>query len=482
VQEDTGGFMHSRNIRNTVLIISAVFLLFSCEKSGTGSRAALSFSDDTVYFDTVFATVGSTTRELRVRNTQNGKIIIDEISLAGGANSMFRLNIDGEPAVSKTNVEIEAGDSVFVFVDVFVDPSNSNSPVAVTDSILFRVSGELMKVYLLAWGQDIVLIQNSVIGSAIWNKERPYVIYGNVIVDTLETLNVEEGSRIYFHKNASLTMAGNIIASGSTQSPVLMASDRTEKIYEEVPGMWSGLFFLNTSNGNRINNTIIRNSVNGLHVGEAASSNSVPDLKLFNSKIYHSTITALAVIKGNIEAVNSVFSHCGKYCISIRAGGSYSFVQCTIFNIWDWGYRLTPSLFVSEKPVMAGGTARELYLDIDNSSIYGDLISEIEIEGGSKSLKGNYFFDHCLIRLDTITCGFWNREWFPGVIVNKDPKFIDHFSWDFRPDTLSPLIDRGDPQYLVEFPVDIRGASRLTDGFPDIGAYERIPGEMKKNN
>jgi hypothetical protein len=482
VPEDTGGYMHFKNIWYTALIISAVCLLFSCEKSGSDSRPPLSFSADTIYFDTVFATTGSVTKELRVKNSLSEKLTIDEISLAGGINSQFRLNIDGEPAVSVTNVELERGDSVYIFVDVFVDPANIDSPVAITDSIMFRVAGEEMKVQLLAWGQDIFLVEKKIIKSETWGNSRPYVIYGNVTVDTLETLTIEAGARIYFHKNASLTMAGNIIALGTIGSPVLMASDRTEEIYEDVPGMWSGLFILNTSNGNRINNTIIRNSINGIHIGEVSGSGSLPDLKLFNSEIYHSTVSALAIINCNVEAVNSVFSHCGKFCISIRAGGNYSFTHCTVFNIWDWGYRLTPSLYVSEKPVVTGGTTNQLYLDVNNSVIYGDISSEILIIQGSKSLKGNYFFDHCLIKLDTINSGFWNREWFPGVQVNKDPKFIDHFNWDFRPDTLSPLIDKGDPLYMVEFPVDIRGVSRLTDGLPDGGAYERVPGEHKKSN
>jgi hypothetical protein len=474
--------MLSKRIGNTVLIMSMVFLLFSCEKSGNDFRSALSFSDDTVYFDTVFATIGSTTRELRVKNIEKNKIIIEEISLSGGNGSSFRLNIDGEPAIIKKNTELEGGDSLYIFIDVNVDPANSNSPVAVTDSIIFKVDGKEMKVQLLAWGQDIILTGSKTIQSETWNSPKPYVIYGTVTVDTFETLTIGEGTRIYFHKNASITMAGNIIASGTIDSPVLMASDRTEEMYGDIPGQWSGLFFLNTSKGNRISNTVIRNSVNGIHIGEVSVSGSVPDLKLFNTTIYHSTVTGLAAINGNLEAVNSVFSHCGKFCISLRGGGNYSFTHCTVFNLWDYGFRLTPALFVSEKPVVTGGATSQLYLDVNNSVIYGDLVSEIGIVTLSKSFAGNYFFDHCLIKLDTINSGFWSKERFPGVLVNKLPKFIDYLAWDFRPDTLSPLINKGDPQYMIDFPVDIRGASRLTDGQPDAGAYERIPGEHKKSN
>jgi hypothetical protein len=339
-----------------------------------------------------------------------------------------------------------------------------------------------MKVQLLAWGQDINLFETQVIGTETWNSPKPYVIYGNLTLDTLETLTIGEGTRIYFHKNASITLAGNIVISGTLNSPVLMASNRTEDIYEDIPGMWAGIIILNTSKGNRINNTIIRNSINGILIGEAKVSGSVPDLKLFNTTIYHSTVTALAAINCNLQAVNVVFSHCGRYCISIKGGGNYSFTHCTVYNLWDYGFRLTPSLFVSEKPVVTGGTSSQLYLDVNNTVIYGDLVSEIGIVPLTTSLTGNYYFDHCLIKLDTINSAIWSQERFPGASVNINPKFIDYLAWDFRPDTLSPLISKGNPLYLIDFPVDIRGASRLTDGQPDAGAYERIPGEKKNNN
>ena len=100
----------------------------------------------------------------------------------------------------------------------------------------------------------------------------------------------------------------------------------------------------------------------------------------------------------------------------------------------------------------------------------------------SKSFTGNYFFDHCLIKLDTVNSVFWTKDRFPDVQVNKNPKFIDYINWDYRPDTLSPMINKGNPIFLVDFPVDIRGASRISDGLPDAGAYERITGEHKKNN
>ena len=82
--------------KNSLILISLIAFLFSCEKNTPSGTKGLVFSDDTIYFDTVFTTIGSTTRELRVRNSEKHRIRIDEIYLAGGNDSQFRLNIDGE--------------------------------------------------------------------------------------------------------------------------------------------------------------------------------------------------------------------------------------------------------------------------------------------------------------------------------------------------------------------------------------------------
>jgi P pilus assembly chaperone PapD len=44
--------------------------------------------------------VGTVTKSFRVKNPHNQFISIDDISLAGGAASVFRVNVDGIPAFS----------------------------------------------------------------------------------------------------------------------------------------------------------------------------------------------------------------------------------------------------------------------------------------------------------------------------------------------------------------------------------------------
>ncbi|MCQ6473330.1 hypothetical protein, partial [Vibrio parahaemolyticus] len=58
--------------------------------------AQLSFLTDTLTFDTLFVTLGSTTKFFTVRNPYSQALEIDKIFLAGGAASRFRLTIDGD--------------------------------------------------------------------------------------------------------------------------------------------------------------------------------------------------------------------------------------------------------------------------------------------------------------------------------------------------------------------------------------------------
>ncbi|HOK26474.1 MAG TPA: choice-of-anchor Q domain-containing protein [Bacteroidales bacterium] len=468
-----------------LLIITVILALVisSCEKKRIDGPCELEFSNDTIFFDTVFTSTGSATKELRVKNTGKSRLVIDKIYLAGGSKSPFRLNIDGEPALSRNNIEIYSGDSIFIFVDVIIDPLNSDLPVLVTDSIIFETE-KTFRVILHAFGQDVILLKNNhIIRNETWNLQRPYLIYGDILVDTLNTLTIEEGVRILFHKNSSLTVAGNIIVNGTVTNPVLFASDRLEKMYEDVPGQWKGIFFSYLSKGNVLNHTIIRNSTFGIRLGEPDRIvvSETPDIKLNCVNISHSTITDLAVYSGSIEAVNSVFSHAGKYCAYLISGGNYSFIHCTFYNRWEYGIRLTPLLLISPHQSVPKNDAGEMNLYFLNSVVYGDLSSEIQVITDFSSQPVNYCFDHCLIRLDTATSSFWKRDRFIDNIVNRNPRFIDEVTYDFRPDTLSPLINAGNEQVVNTYPNDFRGATRLKDGLPDIGAFERIPGEKKRN-
>ena len=123
--------------------------------SPKADRAPLQFSNDTIVFDTVFTTVGTITKTLKVYNRNDNPITISSIVLAN-ANSrgVYRLNIDGISGTSARDIKIAANDSIFIFVEATINPVDGNLPFLVTDSLLFFTNNKTQDVDLVAYGQN----------------------------------------------------------------------------------------------------------------------------------------------------------------------------------------------------------------------------------------------------------------------------------------------------------------------------------------
>jgi hypothetical protein len=146
----------SKYLLNILTLAVLFFSLFSCEDEGyvNSPDAYLGFSADTIMFDTIFTTIGSTTQNLKIYNPYNENILISRIRVAGGDFSNFRLNINGEMTNETYDIEVPAKDSIFVFVEVTIDPNGQNLPMVVHDSIEFVTNANLQKIQLIAYGQD----------------------------------------------------------------------------------------------------------------------------------------------------------------------------------------------------------------------------------------------------------------------------------------------------------------------------------------
>ncbi|HUW92644.1 MAG TPA: hypothetical protein VMV74_05735, partial [Bacteroidales bacterium] len=84
-------------MRQLIIVILTFLLCLACDPYRNARYGTVTFSCDTVYFDTVFSTIGSVTMEFRAINRNSEPLLIDRIYLGGGSGSPFRLNIDGEP-------------------------------------------------------------------------------------------------------------------------------------------------------------------------------------------------------------------------------------------------------------------------------------------------------------------------------------------------------------------------------------------------
>ena len=458
-------------MRQLILSLLIAAVLLGCDPLANPVSGPVSFSSDTVSFDTVFSAVGSVTMEFRAINRGNDPLLIDRIYLGGGTSSPFRLNINGVPAVSSDKITLAHGDSLFVFVDVTIDPANEVNPVAVLDSVVFESGSYASRVILEAWGQDIWLIEDEVTGSATWTEGKPYVISGSLLVDTTATLVMGPGTRVFFHHNASMTVAGTLITMGDVVKPVVFASDRLEQEYKDVPGYWKGITFLDCSRNNVLESTVIRNAV--ISVRLSGSETKKPDILLGKVSLMHNSVASLVANQAQLLAVNSLFAHSGFSTVSLTEGGSYDFIHCTMANRWEYSFRSEPVMFIGKgKGVLPEVT-------VVNTAITGTLNNELFIDAVPSEVTGKFLADSSLIKVDTTRSDWYVMGLFKKVQTTPLPRYIDESTYDYRPDTLSPLLDVAGRTESITWSLDIRDKPRPTGAGPDIGAFERQPGEKK---
>ncbi|MCA1751471.1 MAG: hypothetical protein LC670_06700, partial [Flavobacteriales bacterium] len=122
----------------------------------------LSFSVDTVLFDTVFSTIGSATRLVKVYNRESDPVRISRIDLDNDPNNSYRLNFDGLPGTEFTDIEIRGEDSLFFFVEVTVNPDGDELYPFVDGAIRFTVNNNTQTLPLVAWGWDAIFYPRSI--------------------------------------------------------------------------------------------------------------------------------------------------------------------------------------------------------------------------------------------------------------------------------------------------------------------------------
>lgn len=176
--------------------------LSSCNKNVLLSKGNLTFSTDTLVFDTVFTTVGSTTKSIKIYNPDQRSLQIEEIELMGADQSVYRINVDGIAGHLHTDLLLEAQDSLFIFVEVTLQVNNATNPLIIEDSIRFRTNGKDQYVKLAAWGQDAYFHYSNFqaqifdFNEGIWPNDKPHVIYGAAIVDSAKNLTIPAGTKI----------------------------------------------------------------------------------------------------------------------------------------------------------------------------------------------------------------------------------------------------------------------------------------------
>jgi hypothetical protein len=445
------------------------------EDFSTDQSLKLSFSTDTLFFDTVFSQFGtntpvSVTKQLWVIN-RNKDGVKTNIRLSGQFPGVYILNIDGKPSSQATGKEIRGNDSIMIFVQIYVQPNGGNTPFIVNDQLIFETNGNIQEVQLLGYGRDAHYYRNEVLqgsgGQLVWENDKPYVIYDSVLVPRGLTLIIKQGTKIHSYNKSVLLVAGTIIVEGEANNPVTFEGTRTDADYQTLTGQWIGIRILPGSVDNIIKYAIIKNGIIGVEV-DSVSANSNPNLLIRETFIENMQAAGLIGYSATITAINNIITNCGQFTFYGALGGDYTLYHNTFANYNTNFNRQNPHFLLDNSPFKDENgqiiLSVPLNYRIANNIIYGSREEELILNNASDGNPTftNRIFQNCLLKTTIAALNINNN------ILNKDPAFENSNDYDFRLKSESPAKNTG---VYLNIPSDY-GQFPRNSTTPSMGAWE----------
>lgn len=455
-------------------IVAAIGLItVSCIEDGftTSSSDILTFSTDTVTFDTVFTDLGTPTARLIVRNKADKSVNISSIAFKD-PDTHFTLNVDGMSGKDFHDVEIRAKDSIYVFIECYVDGNESLEPFLVEDKLQFVTNGVSQEVQVEAYGQNVRRLRNVTLTEDMrLTDEIPYVVFDSLVVPQGRTLYIDEGANVLFHDKASLVVRGRLEAKGSPARKINLRGDRLDRVLPDVPydllaGQWNGVRIAPESFDNHIEYVDMRSTVFGLKVDSCGVADR-RKLLIVNSWLHNSQGSVLSSEYARVDAYGVCFSEAADAVVSLT-GGIHRMSQCTFANNYLFAFPMRPILCLYH---LSPANAEESRLDFmsayfENSIIYG--------MGGTLNV-GDFKGADVFLRNVLIGAAGENDNNFIDCIFDEDPLFYTDrpkYIFNYRLQPESPAIGAGNPGYVTDICLwDMDGNNRLKDGNPALGAY-----------
>ena len=424
-----------RLLTSIVLVLAATALVTGCNKEGyiDENEVTLAFSVDTVAFDTVFTTLGTTTRQVLVYNRSGRDVLLSSVTLEGGRASRFRLNVDGDTSMVARNVEIMAGDSIFIFIQANIAPTDATSPFVVEDAIRF---GNGQRLPLSAWGRNAVYhkgLPNDglyLLDCSNWDHTRPHIIFDTAVVYTDSVLTLLAGDEVYMADRAALLVygGGRLTATGTREQPVLFTSLRHDGWYSFLPGQWAALWF-NPGSSGVLDNVVVEKGTLGIIAADTIE-HTAATLTIRNTEVRHMSYTGLLAQGASGEVDNMLVYQCGTAALLLR-GGDYRFRNTTVGGYWRYGGRQNPTVVLNNWYFDADGNPVPLALnraEFTDCIIWGNYYQGELLEQQVEGADYNSSFIHSIVR---------GGEW------DVDPLFVAPDSNDFHLQEDSPAIGIG---------------------------------------
>ena len=485
-----------------IIFILCLIVFFACRRDDdilTDPGIRLTFSKDTLLFDTVFTELGSATQILKVYNPNDQAVEVTRINIKGGNNTFFRLNVDGIAGNVAENVKIRANDSIYIFGEVTIDPDNplSVSPFVIDDAIVFELNGNTQEVPLQAWGQNANYIPNTAgggdgivyscnFGDWVWDDPKPYVIFGILVIEDCN-LVIPEGTQVYVHGGLArftdqndmvafyndgriiINTGGSIQVNGSKENPVTFQGDRLESAFDDIPGQWYGIILTGNSQGNSITYAEIKNSALGVAVDSATQ------LTLKNTSFANISNNAILGIHADIHAENCLVYGTLSTGVNLLYGGNYDFTYCTFASYGADADALSVSNALCLDAFCQEFRSNPVSALFKNCIITGSRKDEITLFDRTET-DGDftYSFENCIVKIEELDDNEPWQNFFDfcnpcTTITPDDNLFANRAENDYHLDTLSIAEEMAMP--IPNITIDLEGESRDAV-MPDIGCYE----------
>ncbi len=450
----------------------------SCNKDDISFDAPsqeLSFSRDTVFCDTVYHQVRSETYAVKVYNNEDKDILIPRIHLEKGATSLYKINVDGKPGYDFKDVPLRKKDSLYIFVEIA--PEATGLQAIAEDKVLFQSPAGQQQVVLFSVVQDAEFFiktptnPNIITSTTNWTSNKAKIIYGDLTIDQNAVLNIQQGTKVYFHKNSGMKVlsGATLNINGTLADNVTLRGDRNDPAYDTIPKNWNSIK-MNAGSILNMNYARLFGGTRGLELKQANAT-------INNSFIHTFQEYGIYSVASTINAKNLVMNNCGESSIGIFKGGNYNLTHCTVANYSDLLHSYNRNgLYASNEWTNESGTKEQgaLILNVRNSIVYSDRDNSVSFEQ-TPGQQFNFTLQNCLIKYSGTSEAGFNFDTNTNVIQslkNQDPLFVNYFAakMNMRVKQNSPAIGKGSTTVAATAPTDIANVSRTSN--PTLGAYQ----------
>jgi hypothetical protein len=470
------------------MLAIAVIGITACSDEDFSSSPALSltFSTDTVKFDTIFSKVPTSTRTMWVYNRSGKDLRCTNVRLLNGNQTGYRVNVDGvylSPAAGyqMQDVEIRNKDSLRVFVELTSPKTGKLEPQELSDKLLFTLeSGNTQELVLDAFSWDAEEVNNLVVSSDMTlESTSPLLVNGMIIVEEGATLTIPAGQTIYFSSNAGIEVNGTLRVEGTAEENVTLRGSRLDNMFDYLPydlisGQWKGIHLKASSYDNYIGYADIHSTMDGIVCDESDLSKLKLDIE--NSIVHNCQGYGIKAISSSVKIENCQITNTLNDCVAFFGGNGYV-GNSTLAQFYPFdskrGAALRFTNFFEEKTLPLHN------LNCVNSIVTGYAEDVIMGETNESETVFSYSFANCILRTPEVkdeksasffTDIIWEEP--EDTVYGGDKNFklvdIDTQHYDFHLSDKSKAIGAASTTYA---PANDRDG-KPRDDKPDMGCYE----------